>query len=105
MKPIIEQAKERLATERLTTLSHDRFLITELVKELEQSPQAEQATASSLRELLCVADGEPKPYGVTDSCDQCDFCMEADAGGAIGAMLMSRGTYQYCEKGYWKEDT
>lgn len=58
-----------------------------------------------LNALLCVVAGEEKPYGVVDNCDQCEFCMEADAGPAIGAMLMSRGNYQYCEKGYWKEDT
>lgn len=70
-----------------------------------QSPQAEQATASCLSELLCVIDGEERPYGVEYDCYECDFCIEADAGGAIGAQIGSRGTYKYCEKGYWKEDT
>ena len=57
-------------------------------------------------ELPCVADGMEKPYGVEDSCDLCEFCITADAGGTIGGQLsVSRGTFQYCEKGYWKEDT
>lgn len=60
---------------------------------------------SELNELLCVLDGEPRPYGVTDNCDLCEFCMEADAGGTFSAQLMSRGTFKYCEKGYWREDT
>lgn len=39
-------------------------------------------------------------------CDNCEFCISSDAGSALGGMLsMSRGTFRYCEKGYWKEDT
>lgn len=57
-------------------------------------------------DLLCVDDGMEKPYEVEDSCDDCEFCMTADAGGTIGGQLFgSRGSFQYCEKGYWKEDT
>jgi len=55
--------------------------------------------------LLCVANDEEKPYGVEDDCSLCEFCITAVDAGAIGAMIGSRGTYRYCEKGYWKEDT
>lgn len=55
--------------------------------------------------LLCVADGEELPYGVTNSCDYCEFNMTEDEGGAIGAKIGSRGKFAYCEKGYWREDT
>ena len=60
---------------------------------------------SDFSELLCVLDGEERPYGVTNSCYECEFCMANDAGGVIGAQIGSRGEYQYCEKGYWKEET
>jgi len=69
---------------------------------------AEPQTSASqpLNDLLCVADGDDLPYGVTDSCDECEYCITANAGGTIGGQLFgSRGTFKYCEKGYWKEDT
>ncbi len=56
-------------------------------------------------ELLCVLAGEERPYGVTTSCDCCEFKITTDAGGAIGAQIGSRGDFSYCEKGYWKEET
>ena len=63
-------------------------------------------TVWELRALLCVSDGMEVPYGVTDSCEQCEFNMSADSGGTIGGQLFgSRGEFRYCEKGYWKEDT
>jgi hypothetical protein len=60
---------------------------------------------SGMINLACEDDLNELPYEVVDSCDQCEFCMTADAGGAIGAQIGSRGEFKYCEKGYWKEDT
>ena len=60
----------------------------------------------SIHNLACEFDMDELPYEVVDSCDQCEFCISHDAGGTIGGQLFgSRGTFKYCEKGYWKEDT
>jgi len=47
--------------------------------------------------LLCVEAADPPETGVT-TCDDCEFCI-------TNPSLDGRGDYQYCEKGYWKEET
>ena len=55
--------------------------------------------------LPCVLDGMEKLYGVEENCDLCEFNMSADAGGTFGGQIGNRGTFRYCELGYWKEET